>query len=294
MTEKKLQGIAESFQTYLAEHGKHLNTIRSYGNDLRQFFTWCRSTFGSELDLSMLTRSDVQDFRAFLLTRNASPASVNRKVTALRQFFEFCRNRDFISSNPASNIGGVTADPKPPTVLLRKDALLLVRTAERQAGSLDASIILLLLHAGLRSSELCALTVGNVHLTPREGRLFIKGQRGKTTRFVFLSMRAQNSLRQYMRQRGISVLAKRLRNEALFLTHDGSPLTQQAVDQIVKRVGRLVGMAEITPSMLRNTYAANQLQSGASPEAVALTMGVASLKSIQRLKEHLDDDTDVE
>jgi site-specific recombinase XerD len=294
MTEKKLQGIAEAFQTFLTEQGKHLNTIRSYGNDLRQFFTWCRSTFGNELDLATLTRSDVQDFRAFLLTRNASPASVNRKVTALRQFFEFCISRGLIAANPASEIGGVAADPRPPAVLLRKDALLLVRTAERQSGTLDASIILLLLHAGLRSSEICALTVGNVHLTPREGRLFIKGQRGKTTRFVFLSVRAQSALRQYMRQRGISVLAKRLRKEPLFLTHEGAPLTQQAVDQIVKRVGRLVGMADITPSMLRSTYAATQLQSGASPEAVALTMGVASLKSIQRLKEHFVDDPDVE
>ncbi len=294
MTEKKIQSIAESFQSFLAEQGKHLNTIRSYGNDLRQFFSWSRNTFGEGMDLSDITRSDVQDFRAFLLTRNASPASVNRKVTALRQFFEFCLHRNIVSANPAADIGGVAADPKPPAVLLRKDALLLVRTAERQPGTLDASIILLLLHAGLRSSELCSLTVGNVHLTPREGRLFIKGQRGKTTRFVYLSTRAQNALRQYMRQRGISVLAKRLRKEPLFLTYEGAALTQQAVDQVVKRVGRLVGMADITPSMLRSTYAANQLQSGVSPESVALNMGVASLKSIQRLKESLTDDQDVE
>ncbi len=290
MTEKNIQAIALSFQSFLGEQGKHLNTIRSYGNDLKQFFSWCRNSFGEGFEVVELSRSDIQDFRSFLLTRNASPASVNRKVTALRQFFEFCLQRNFVNTNPAANISGINADPKPPTVLMRKDALLLVRTAEKQQGAFDASIILLLLHAGLRSSELCALTVGNVHLTPREGRLFIKGQRGKTTRFVYLSTRAQNALRQYMRWRGISVLAKRLRMEPLFLSYEGAPLTQQAVDQVVKRIGKLIGMADITPSMLRNTYAANQLQNGVAPDSVALSMGVASLKSIQRLKEHLDEE----
>jgi site-specific recombinase XerD len=294
MTDNNPQSAAQAFQNWLDEQGKHLNTIRSYANDIKQFYSWCRSTFGTDFQLSDVSRSDIQDYRGFLVTRNASPASVNRRITALRQFFEFCVRETAVSENPVADVGGVAADPRPPTFLLRKDALLLVRTAERQPSALDSTVILLLVHAGMRSSELCALTVGNVHLTPREGRLFVKGQRGKATRFVFLSTRAQNALRNYMRWRGISVLARRMRTEPLFLGYEGTPLTQQAVDQIVKRIGRLIGMPDITPSMLRNTYAAQQLQSGLSAEMVALNMGVASLRTIQRLKEHLAGQRDVE
>jgi site-specific recombinase XerD len=294
MTDNNPQSAAQAFQNWLDEQGKHLNTIRSYANDIKQFYSWCRSTFGTDFQLSDVARSDIQDYRGFLVTRNASPASVNRRITALRQFFEFCVRETAVSENPVADVGGVAADPRPPAFLLRKDALLLVRTAERQPSALDPTVILLLVHAGMRSSELCALTVGNVHLTPREGRLFVKGQRGKATRFVFLSTRAQNALRNYMRWRGISVLARRMRAEPLFLGYEGTPLTQQAVDQIVKRIGRLIGMPDITPSMLRNTYAAQQLQSGLSAEMVALNMGVASLRTIQRLKEHLAGQRDVE
>lgn len=284
MAGQEITEIHQAFEAYLASQGKHLNTIRSYANDLRQFAQWCGNTFGEEFSLAELTRSDVQDFRAFLLTRNASPASVNRKITALRQFFDYCAQKKVMAGNPAADISGINAEPRAPSVLTRKDALLLARTAERHPGPLEAAVILLLLHSGLRSSELSAITVGDVHMTPREARLFVKGVRGKTTRFVYLTARAQNALRQYMRWRGVAIMAKRLRKEALFTTYDDTPLTQQSVDQLVKRVGRAAGMSDITPSMLRNTFAATALQAGKPIETVARVLGVTSLKSLQRLK----------
>lgn len=290
MAAEQYTELQKAFEEHLAAAGKHQNTIRSYANDLRQFAQWCANTFGDSFTVAELTRSDIQDFRTFLLTRNSSPASVNRKITALRQFFEFCLREGSVERNPASDISGISAEPRAPVVLTRKDALLLARTAERNPGPLEAAVILLLLHSGLRSSELCAITVGDVHMTPREARLFIKGVRGKTTRFVYLTSRAQNALRQYMRWRGVAILAKRLRKEPLFLSYDGSPLTQQAVDQLVKRVGRNAGMTDITPSMLRNTYAASALQSGKPVETVARVLGVSSLKTLQRLKGELGDD----
>lgn len=289
MADHSVQDIRQAFQEHLSAQGKHQNTIRSYANDLKQFLQWSRSSFGDGFALAELTRSDIQDYRTFLLTRNSSPASVNRKITALRQFFEYCLQQSLMKENPAAEISGISAEPRAPTVLQRKDALLLARTAERNPGPLEAAVILLLLHSGLRSSELCGMTVGDVHLTPREGRVFIKGQRGKTTRFVYLSTRAQNALRQYMRWRGVSVMAKRLRKEPLFITYEGNALTQQAVDQLVKRVGRTAGLPDITPSMLRNTYASNALQSGKSLESLARAMGVSSVKTLQKLKEELED-----
>lgn len=277
-----LTELRQSFEEHLAQQEKHQNTIRSYANDLRQFHQWCVSTFGEDATVSSLTRSDVQDYRTFLLTRNASPASVNRKITALRRFFDYCLGIGAVEINPATDVSGMSAEARLPVVLERKDALLLARTAERNPGPLEAAVILLLLHSGLRGSELCALTVGDVHMTPRESRLFIRGVRGKTTRFVYLTSRARNALRNYMRWRGVAIMAKRLRKEALFLTYDGVPLSQQSVDQLVKRVGRTAGLVDISPSMLRNTYAANAIKSGKPLDAVARAMGVASTKTLQR------------
>jgi site-specific recombinase XerD len=285
-----LTELRNSFEEHLAQQKKHQNTIRSYANDLRQFHQWCVSTFGDSAPLASLTRSDVQDYRAFLLTRNASPASVNRKITTLRRFFEYCLAVGAVEQNPATEVSGISAEPRAPVVLERKDALLLARTAERAPGPLEAAVILLLLHSGLRGSELCALTIGDVHMTPRESRLFIRGVRGKTTRFVYLTSRAQNALRNYMRWRGVAVMAKRLRKEALFVTYEGASFSQQAVDQLVKRVGRAAGLAEITPSMLRHTYAAAAIKAGKPLETVAQLMGVASTKTLQRFSVDSDEE----
>ncbi|MBR9978777.1 MAG: tyrosine-type recombinase/integrase [Bacteroidetes bacterium] len=285
-----LTELRQSFEEHLLRQEKHQNTIRSYANDLRQFQQWCVSTFGEDSTVTSLTRSDVQDYRTFLLTRNASPASVNRKITTLRRFFDYCSGIGAVEKNPATDVSGMSAEARVPVVLERKDALLLARTSERNPGPLEAAVILLLLHSGLRGSELCALTVGDVHMTPRESRLFIRGVRGKTTRFVYLTSRAKNALRNYMRWRGVAIMAKRLRKEALFVTYDGVPLSQQSVDQLVKRVGRTAGLADITPSMLRNTYAANAIKSGKPLDAVAQVMGVASTKTLQRFKGMVDEE----
>lgn len=290
MTPTEIQRVIALFQRHLEKQKKNPNTVRSYTNDLQQFFKWCLSTNGEEFTLQELTRSDIVDFRSFLLTRKSSLASVNRRITALRQFFEFAIEASFARQNPVTGVMGLPNEPQVPSVLTRKDALLLVRTAEQAAWPMESSVLLLLLQAGLRSGEICGLTVGDLHLTPRMGRIFIKGVRKKTMRFVFLSMRAQAALRQYVRKRGVSILARKRRAEALFVHRNGSPLTQQSIDLLVKRIGRDAGIPAVTPTMLRNTYAVQLLLQGEAVDAVKRALGVTSVKSYQRLVEKIQSD----
>ncbi|MBL0175820.1 MAG: tyrosine-type recombinase/integrase [Ignavibacteria bacterium] len=291
MTSTEIHRVTTLFQRHLEKQKKNPNTVRSYTNDLQQFFKWCVSTNGDELRLAELTRSDVVDFRSFLLTRKSSLASINRRITSLRQFFEFAIDAGLARQNPVTGVMGLPNEPQAPAVLTRKDALLLVRTVEQAAWPMETSVLLLLLQAGMRSGEICGLTIGDLHLTPRVGRLFIKGLRKKTMRFVFLSMRAQAALRQYVRKRGISILARRRRAEPLFLHRNGSALTQQSIDLIVKRIGRDAGIPSVTPTMLRNTYAVQLLLQGESADAVKRALGVTSVKSYQRLVEKIKSDT---
>ena len=60
MAGQQVLEIQLAFEAHLTREGKHLNTIRSYANDLRQFSQWCGNTFGEEFALTQLTRSDVQ------------------------------------------------------------------------------------------------------------------------------------------------------------------------------------------------------------------------------------------
>lgn len=280
MTTTAIKKTIQAFERHLEKKNKHPNTVRSYGNDVGLFFKWMKNSVGDDLRIGEITRSDIVDFRGFLLTRKSSTASVNRRVTALRQFFDYCVEVKFIGENPVSLVQSMPAEPRIPHILSRKDALLLIRSAEQSPRIQDASILLLLLHVGLRSLEIAGLLIGDLYLTPREGRLFIRGQRGKSMRFVYLSTRAQAALKLFCRRTGISILAKRRRSEYLFTQANGQPLTQQYIDHIVKRVGRQCGVSYVTPSMLRNTFAYNALSQGESTETVARSLGVSSVKSL--------------
>ncbi len=277
----------DQFRKHLEQQGKLRNTIRSYMNDITQFSSWCRETFGEEPALSSITPTDIKDFRTFLLTRKTAAASVNRKLTALRQYFGYFHGLGLISTNPVDAVSGVHASVQTPAFLTRRDALLLLRTVEQSNRFMDTAIVLLLLHAGLRSGEICALTVGDLHLSPRSSRLFIRGQKERKMRFVHLSTRAHLALSTYCKRFRIPVYAKKMRDQPLFSQASGNPLTQQAIDHIVKRVGRQAGLDAVTPSMLRNTFAVQALMNKTSLEEVMRVMGFATVKNLVALQEAL-------
>jgi integrase/recombinase XerC len=287
MTSREYTKLLHAFQRHLRARKKHANTIRSYSNDVKQFHAWAAVTLGPGFTMAEVTRGDLSDFRSFLLTRRISATSINRRITALRQFFDFCVGQQLMAANPAVHLTGIPNLPAAPSILAKRDALLLIRTAEQSAGYLEASIVLLLLHAGLRSSEICAITVGDLQLTPRVGRLFIGGQRDKTMRFARLTTRTQAALRMYCRRQNITILGRNRRSDPLLRLPSGHPLTQQAVDHIVKRVARGAGIPDVTPTMLRNTFAVYALLSGEQPETVARSLGVASVRGLVRYVETL-------
>jgi site-specific recombinase XerD len=287
MKQSTLTKTLQAFQKVLQRERKHASTIKSYLNDVRQFHKWAKNTLGDDYEFADITRSDIQDFRGFLLTRNSPSTSINRRLTALRQFFEFMVQHQGLNSNPVSDVSGIHSRPQIPLVLSRKESMLFMRTSEQYKHAIETAVVLLLLHAGLRSSEICALTIGDLHLSTRESRLFIRGQVGKKMRFVYLTTRAQAAVRRYCQRRGIRMLTRKRRDEFLFTQRNGKPLTQQVIDHIIKRIGKIAGVPSVTPTMLRNTCAVQMLLNGDSSEKVARSLGMVSIKNLDRYVEEL-------
>ncbi len=274
-----------AFRRHLKRQGKHENTIRSYGNDLKLFLEWLDNSIGSGYELKEISTADVKDFRGYLLMRNTPPASVNRRLTALRQFFEYLKEEEGLAANPVADIPALPQTAQIPSILTRKEQLLLLRTVEKSMRPLEASILLLLLHAGLRTAEICGLTIGDLHLTPRKAKLFIRSDTGRKLRFVYLSPRSQAALHVYCKRKGISILSRLRRDEPLFVQLNGSAVTQQFIDGMVRRIGRMAGIPSVTPTVLRNTYAIQTLLNGESPDKVGRAMGISSVRSLQKVAE---------
>lgn len=272
-----------AFGRHLKKDAKHPNTIRSYTADVELFFEWYASTVGPDFALASITSGDVKDYRSYLLTRRTSTSSINRRLTSLRQFFEFAIQEKACAQNPVAAIPALETEIHMPVILSRKEQLLLLRTAEKTLRPLETSIVLLLLHGGLRAQEICALTIGDLHLTPRKAKLFIRGESGRKLRFVFLSTRTQAAMRTYCRRKGISILSRIRRDEPLLTQLNSTPLTVQVIDSIVRRIGKLAGIAYVTATVLRNTYAVQTLLNGEAPDKLGRALGMSSTKNLQRL-----------
>ncbi len=273
--------LISTYSKYLLSQKKRANTIRSYANEALQFYVWIRSTLGDQFDWKAITSSDIKDFRGYLRTRDVSVASVNHKLSALKHFFEFCIHANLCETNPVQKIPPFPLTLQPPPTLSRKDTFQLIRAAEQASKALDTVVLLLQLHCGLKSSELVALTVGDLYLNPREARIFVRGARGKAVRFVHLTSRTQAALRNFCKRNRIT-FAKKHRGEHLFVDADRKQITQSAIEQMMKRLGKRHGIENVSSTVLRNTCIANALAAGEQPDAIARALGLSSSKTLQR------------
>ena len=143
------------------------NTVRAYRVDIRQFEYWMDE---EGLKLADLTADHLVAYRDWLRAQY-TPASVNRKLSVIRQFLDEANSRGLIDHNPAERVRGIrTSSTYSPTEgLTREDARRLLDATERDTllGKRDYAILSLMLRTGLRRAEVRGLTVDD--LGTREG-----------------------------------------------------------------------------------------------------------------------------
>ena len=180
----KLSTAITRFHTQLRADGKSERTRQAYLRDLRKLRCW----LGRDVSVSSVTPDNLARFLV-AQTANGSkaPLSVNRTKTALRVFFRFLTDADYITENPARLIRSTPADRRMPSYLSTDEARRLVATisgSKSTVASRDHVMFSLLLGTGIRLSSLVALDVGDVNLPQRSIAITAKGGRKDT---VFLS-----------------------------------------------------------------------------------------------------------
>lgn len=214
--------------------------------------------------------------------REARPATVLTYYRDLRRFINFCLAEGLLDESPLRNVKPprVPADQVQPLAADQVQALVDVarrtRTPER-----DVALILLLVDTGLRVSELCGLTVGDVDRG--SGELSVVGK-GNKRRRVYMGLAARRTLWRYLetdRRQAVGA-------EPLFIasggTKAGAGLTTSGVHQIIKKAGRAAGIvgARCSPHTLRHTFAVNFLRGGGNLFELQQLMGHTDLSILRR------------
>lgn len=267
----------------MAERGAAANTVAAYRRDLGDYLRFLHKA-GIAPDTA--ETAVIEAYLAGLSTRGMAPATIARRLAAIRQLHRFALQDGISKTNPAALIRGPGRLTRLPETLSHKevDALLLtareprraVESARDSADRLRLICLVELLYAtGMRVSELAALPVSAARGDPR--MLLIRGKGGRE-RMVPLSAPSRAALSDWLARRRPDASA------FLFPSHGKSGhLTRVALHGIIRDLAHRAGLTaqSVTPHVLRHAFATHLLAGGADLRAIQSMLGHADIATTE-------------
>jgi integrase/recombinase XerD len=276
----------EAFLHYMsAERGASKNTIDAYRNDLSRFaeFAGQRGGNGALPSASKIDRDLITDYILWLRQQTYAPATVARKVAAVKSFCAFLLDHGDLTSNPTAAVDSPRA-PKPvprPMTTADVDALLREPQQNKTAeATRDGAMLELMYATGMRVTELVSLNLDSVHLTPRPAYVRCLGK-GAKERTIPVYEQAIAAVERYLDESRPQLLKDRPQ-VALFVNRRGERLTRQGFWLILKGYAKSAGIeTHVTPHTLRHSFATHMLRGGASVRDVQELLGHANVSTTQ-------------
>ncbi|MFQ6057539.1 MAG: tyrosine-type recombinase/integrase [Anaerolineae bacterium] len=289
--------LLAAFERYLINQALSPTTIVNYLADVRAFASWYARKEGVLRAPLTLDVGHIQDYRDYLQTAEGrTPATINRRLQALRKFCRFAHQAGWLDANPAAQVELLPeSKPYPPRTLSPTEVERLMEAVQEGRSSLisrDRAILQLLLRAGLRVGELVALRLSDVKLSSEGGILTVRGKVAnarRTTTQVIGSLEPPASVRedgteprqipldaatcQALRQY-LSLRPSIPDDGYLFLSQRGNPISPRSVQRLVSSYARAAGLEGVSAYVLRHTCAVTLVEeNGGDLAAVARLLG---------------------
>jgi len=280
---KKTAELIDAFGRWLAvEKGYSAHTVENYRRDVAAF----ADCVGG--DLALADSGDVRSYLYFLGTIN-QPASVARKLSALRTFYLFLRRTGRGAADPLRGVARPKAARHIPVFLTVDEVFRLLAAPDEARDSFaarDRAVMELLYATGARVAELTSLGTSDLDFDTEMVK--VRGKGGKQ-RLVPFGRPAAEALRRYFpaRERLRRERARRGRpmddGDPLFVNARGGRLTPRSVERFVRLYGERAGIiSRVTPHALRHSFATHLLEMGADLRLVQELLGHASLSTTQK------------
>ena len=269
-----------------AERGAQSNTLAAYARDLADFSTHLARARRT------IVGTSTQDLRAYLADlarRSLTPATVARRLSAIRQLYRFLYAEGQRKDDPAAVLEGpkrVRALPKTLT-LGEVDRLLRVATICDPAAPLPvrlrtarlASLVEMLYATGLRVSELVALPASAAR---HDARVIVVRGKGNKERLVPLNDAAKRATAAYLAL--LAQSGRDAKTKWLFPSFgESGHLTRQHLARDLKTLAAAAGLraAQVSPHVLRHAFASHLLHNGADLRVVQTLLGHADISTTQ-------------
>jgi integrase/recombinase XerC len=272
-----------AFLRYLeGERNASPQTVKAYGQDLRQLVAFARAQLGREPRPADADPLLLRGFLADLHHQGLRKSSAARKLAALRTFFRYLCREGVLDQNPARPLLSPRLERRIPAYLEEGEMDGFLDVPGGTDAALRARAILELLYGtGIRCAELVGLDVAEVDF---DGRMIRVLGKGRKERVVPFGTRAREALEAWLPAR----LRLRPESDALFVNARGGRLTDRSVRKLVtRRVLQTALARKISPHALRHSFATHLLGRGADLRTIQELLGHSSLSTTQRYT-HVD------
>jgi len=260
----------DKFISYLEiEKNYSPHTILNYRIDLKEFLKFSKQMPIEKVDYHLLRK-----FLAQMRGKEYRSRTLARKLSSLRSFFRFLHREGFIENNPAVLLMSPKLEKTLPKFLSEPEMAQLIEapSLKTSSGRRDRAILETLYSTGIRVSELVGLNVDRVDMIGNIAKVFGKG---KKERLIPIGDKALDAIQSYLQHR-------KHRSSALFLNKNGTRLTDRSVRNIINKHIKAISLAQdISPHVLRHSFATHLLNRGADLRSVQELLGHVNLSTTQ-------------
>jgi len=271
--EKQINGFLEFLQN---DKKVSDNTLQSYRRDIVQY---AKYVSGNKLNYSKITENNIKEYIDYLQEIGKKTSTISRSIASIRSFYQYLVRTKKVKKNPTENIQSPKIEKKAPSILTSKEIELLLEQPKDVdlKGTRDKAMLEFAYATGMRVTEIISLNISDVDLDAG----YVICKTGSKTRNIPLGTMSLKALKEYVLE-ARPVIIKSEDEKALFVNINGKRLTRQGFWKIVKYYKEQAHITkDITPHVLRHSFATHLLQNGADLKAIQTMLGHSDISSTQ-------------
>lgn len=274
-----------AFIIYLSIEMKYsIHTVEAYKHDLRAFERFIKSEYEKKEEECPLEKADQEDIKKWIISlsdQSISFRSINRKLSALKTYYSFLKKTKQIEISPFEKGIFMLKTDKKQKIPFSEAEIEKVLSYFSSKSSFDEvrdrAVIEMLYATGMRRSELANLKVGDVDLIQCQVKILGKGDK---ERYIPIIPELENTLHEYLKLR--AEIANKKSEDYLFLVKNGKKIYPTLIYRIINSYfSAVTSKKNVSPHVLRHSFASHLLDNGADLNTVKELLGHASLASTQ-------------
>ena len=252
------------------------NTLQSYKRDITQYQEYIDK---NGLNYLKIDNEDIDKYFENLKAMNKKTSTISRNLATIRSYYQFLLRTKKIKKDPTIGVQSPKVEKKVPSILTSKEVELLLEQPKNidLKGIRDKAMLEFAYATGMRVTEIISLNISDVNLE----QSYVVCNVGSKKRNIPLGSLSLKALKDYM-EKARPILIKDESVNALFVNINGKRLTRQGFWKIVKFYKEQAHITkEITPHVLRHSFATHLLQNGADLKAIQTMLGHSDISSTQ-------------